>query len=82
MAPPTAAVNEVPAEPSLLLLVVIVVFDGFIQLLSPSPRALLGGDIYISLQNTPKGGLISESFSFWLISKNKVLNHSLFSLDG
>ena len=53
MAPPTAAVNEVPAEPSLLLLVVIVVFDGFIQLLSPSPRALLGGDIYISLQNTP-----------------------------
>ena len=51
--PPTRAVNEVPAEPSLLRLVVIVVFDGFIQLLSPSPRASLGGDIYISLQSSP-----------------------------
>ena len=53
MTPPTGAVNEVPAEPSLLRLVVIVVFDGFIQLLSPSPRASLGGDIYISLQSSP-----------------------------
>ena len=52
--PPTRAVNEVPAEPSLLRLVVIVVFDGFIQLLSPSPRASLGGDIYISLQSSPR----------------------------
>ena len=54
MTPPTGAVNEVPAEPSLLRLVVIVVFDGFIQLLSPSPRASLGGDIYISLQSSPR----------------------------
>ena len=53
MTPPTGAVNEVLAEPSLLRLVVIVVFDGFIQLLSPSPRASLGGDIYISLQSSP-----------------------------